>query len=137
MSEFGPIDHGQLSKAQREMGTAFPRILSYYAEDGERSVAEIENAVRGANAAGLVRPAHTLKGESLQFGAAHLGMLAEKIEMAGRQAVEDRTFPADMVAEAARLRPLFHEAINALRQTIVAPPAPVRRAPGGFGRKTS
>src|SRR3546814_10782947 len=57
------------------LGASFVRILGYFHEDGVKSVAAIEAAMRRADSAALVLPAHTLKGESHQFGAGPLALL--------------------------------------------------------------
>jgi histidine phosphotransfer protein HptB len=133
------IDHAKLNALRSELGAHFPRILGYFAEDGVKSLSAIEDAVRARDAVAIVRPAHTLKGEALQFGAQVLGEEAEWIETAAREAVETHSFPHGMVEHSARLRPLFEEALSALQSTVAATIAPpvaiIRRAPGGFGRK--
>ena len=82
----------------------------------------------------LVRPAHTLKGDSLQFGADRLGLLAELIEKAARRAVEARNFPDGLDEPVTRLRSLFAETIAVLGEQNRPAPSPMRRAIG-FGRK--
>jgi HPt (histidine-containing phosphotransfer) domain-containing protein len=118
---------------RQELGNSFARILGYFREDGAKSIDAIEEAVRQRSAVALVRPAHTLKGEALQFGALPLGLMAEKVEMAARRAVEDRVFPADVIEYAIQLRPLFEEALTVLTHEA-APVSPIGRAMG-FGRK--
>lgn len=142
MNDPSPINRETLRSVQRELGAHFGRILSYFAEDGVKSVNAVEEAVRNRDAVAMVRPAHTLKGESLQLGAEDLGYAAETIEKAARAGVEGRTFPMDMVEYSARLRPLFQEALAALQRemgaSLTAPPPPamgLRRPMGGFGRK--
>jgi HPt (histidine-containing phosphotransfer) domain-containing protein len=130
------IDRSKLDGLRQELGSNFSRILGYFREDGVKSIAAIEEAIRQGSAVAIVRPAHTLKGESLQFGAIALGAMAEQIEMAARRAVEDHVFPIDVVEYAVNLRPLFEEATTLLaRETAVT--APIRRAVGGFGRKVA
>ena len=73
MSGYPQINHETLQAIRSELGAHFTRILSYFAEDGVKSIEAIEEAVRNRDAVALVRPAHTLKGESLQFGAEELG----------------------------------------------------------------
>jgi HPt (histidine-containing phosphotransfer) domain-containing protein len=133
----GPtIDREKLNAIRAELGTHFPRILSYFAEDGVKSVAAIEDAVRNRDTVSLVRPAHTLKGESLQFGAEALGLAAELIEKAARDGVESHTFPADITEIANRLRSLFEEALAALeREAAPAITQATLRRTAGFGRK--
>ena len=136
MSGSPVIDQEKLDTLRNELGVHFPRILSYFAEDGVKSVEAIEDAVRARDAVALVRPAHTLKGESLQFGAEALGFAAEHVEKAARAAIEARTFPLDIVDYSVRLRPLFEEALVALQsaaKAVVIPALPRRQA--GFGRK--
>ena len=75
------VDWAAFSQARTELGASFVRILGYFREDGVKSVAAIEQAMRSQNATAMVIPAHTLKGESRQFGAEPLSELAETIEM--------------------------------------------------------
>ena len=137
MSGYPQINHDTLDAISNELGAHFPRILSYFAEDGVKSVEAIEQAVGNRDAVALVRPAHTLKGESLQFGAEALGYAAEKIEMAARAGVEAHAFPTDIVDFSWKLRPLFEEALAALQQAAAPKPiaAGLRRSGAGFGRK--
>ena len=127
------VDLTVLSQAREELGAGFVRMLSYFREDGRKSVVAIEEAMRGANAAALVLPAHTLKGESLQFGAQPLAELAETIEMAARRCVELQEKPTELLGDVVRLKPLF-EATLALFERETNPI--VDRRPV-FGRKAS
>ncbi len=126
------IDRPKLAVLREELGNSFARILGYFREDGAKSIAAIEDAVRQRSAVALVRPAHTLKGESFQFGATPLGLMAERIEMAARRAVADSVFPSDVVDYVAHLRPLFDEAVAALIRETAA--SPISRLLG-FGRR--
>ena len=65
------------------MGPGFIRILSYFKEDGVKSIAQIEEAMHSQNTSALVIPAHTLKGEARQLGAEPLANIAELIEIDG------------------------------------------------------
>ena len=133
MTDAELIDHAKLEALRAELGANFARVLAYFREDGAKSIAAIEEAARARSAVALVRPAHTLKGDALQFGAVGLAALAEEIEMAARSAVEDQEYPIDIVAEVVRLRPLFANVAAALaRETSAA--STIRRAVG-FGRK--
>ena len=127
------VDRTRFAQAKAALGVNFARILGYFREDGEKSIAQIEDAMRRENAAALVRPAHTLKGESLQFGAEPLGLMAEAIEKAARDAVERHDFPYHVAAQVALLRPAFAKAL-AYFDAELAVPAPPRRVVG-FGRK--
>ncbi len=66
------IDWDEYRASRAQLGAAFVRILGYFREDGTKSVLAIEDAMRDGDARGLVMPAHTLKGESRQFGAEKL-----------------------------------------------------------------
>ena len=63
------VDWAYFEKNRTELGPGFIRILSYFKEDGVKSIAQIEAAMRDQNTTALVIPAHTLKGESRQLGA--------------------------------------------------------------------
>lgn len=125
------IDWVAFTKARSELGAGFVRILGYFREDGVKSVAAIEAAMRAQNAAALVIPAHTLKGEARQFGAEPLGALAEKIEVVARDCVENRDTPDEAIAEVAALRGLFQRTLTILE----AEGNPVVQRPHGFGRR--
>jgi HPt (histidine-containing phosphotransfer) domain-containing protein len=136
------IDWNAFRQFRAELGSGLARILGYFRDDGATSVSRIEEALRHADSAALILPAHTLKGDSRQFGAMRLGLLAERIETTARRLVEQRRDPEDLVGEVAALRPLFDETLAALdREAGPAPalaPRPVfgRRAvpAAGFGR---
>ncbi|WP_332811685.1 Hpt domain-containing protein [Sphingomonas sp.] len=106
------VDWTVFSRARAELGPGFVRILGYFREDGEKSVAKIEEAMQRRDTTGLVIPAHTLKSEARQFGAEPLGQLAEEIEFAARRAIEQRTFPDELIPAVARLRPLYRETLE-------------------------
>ena len=151
------VNRTTFQQLRHELGSAFDRILGYFREDGVQSLIAIEEGMRSRDAVALVRPAHTLKGEALQFGAEPLGLLAEKIEHGARHCVEIHEPPDDLLLLVARLRPLFQETLTAF-PTIgpepAAPPVevsivvtahaahtasyPARRISGGggFGRRT-
>ena len=120
-----------LSRTRAELGTGFTRILGYFREDGHKSVVAIEEAIRAGSAAALVIPAHTLKGEALQFGAQPLAELVEHIEMTARRCVEQHERPDELLGDVVRLRPLF-EATLALFDREAGKPSDRRPS---FGRK--
>jgi HPt (histidine-containing phosphotransfer) domain-containing protein len=127
------VDWAAFSRTRSELGPGFVRILGYFREDGEKSVASIEEAMQHKDAAALVIPAHKLKSEARQFGAEPLGELAEDIEYAARRAVEMRIFPDDLLPAVARLRPLYAQTMELFeRETNPL----VERRPG-FGRSTA
>ena len=134
------VDWTVFSQARTELGADFVRILGYFREDGTKSVAAIEQAMRARSAAALVLPAHTLKGESRQFGAEPLGDLAEQIESVARRCVEYHQTPDELIEAVVRLRPLFESTLTMFdRETnplVERRPAFGRKAQavgGGFG----
>jgi len=142
MPEFEPseelVEWAAFESAREELGAGFARILMYFREDGAKSVEAIETAMREGSAGGLVVPAHTLKGEALQFGAGPLGELAEHIELTARHYLEMQETPDELVPEVAKLRPvfeatldLFEKATNPLVQRRPAEDNVVNRS---FGR---
>jgi histidine phosphotransfer protein HptB len=130
----GPIvDWAVFSRARAELGAGFVRILSYFREDGAKSVAAIEEAIRAGSATALVIPAHTLKGESAQFGAEPLAALAEHIETIARRCVEHHETPDELIEDVVKLRPLFEQTLALFdRETN-----PLMDRRPAFGRKTA
>ena len=126
------INWATYSATRGALGEAFVRVLGYFREDGIKSVADIEIAMRNRDSAALVIPAHTLKGESWQFGADALGALAEEIEFRARHYVELRQDPDELIETVVKLRPLFEKTISALEGEIS--PLVERRAPFGARR---
>jgi histidine phosphotransfer protein HptB len=131
------IDWGHFEKSRSELGPGFIRILSYFREDGTKSVANIEQAMREQDTVALIIPAHTLKGEARQFGAEPLATIAELIEQTARMCVETHRFPDELVPEVVQLRKLFNETVElfdkATNPLLTRGPA----GPGGFGRKVN
>lgn len=128
------INKEDYERAREQLGANFTRILGYFREDGIRSVAQVEQAMRDRNSAGLVIPAHTLKGESRQFGSLALGDLAERIEMTARRCVEHHMGPEELIGDVADLRDCFERTLAELE--VHSGSAVDRRSPAGFGRKT-
>ena len=129
------VDWGLFEKYRAELGPGFIRILSYFKEDGVKSVAQIEQAMREQNTAALVLPAHTLKGEARQLGAEPLATVAELIETTARFCIESGRFPDELVPEVVQLRKLFDESITLFDQATN--PLVQRTPTGGFGRKVT
>jgi len=129
------VDWGHFEKSRAELGPGFIRILSYFKEDGVKSIAQIEQAMRDQNTAALVLPAHTLKGESRQLGAEPLAKIAELIESTARFSLESRRFPDELVPEVVELRRLFDQTIDLFDKATN--PLMTRAGPGGFGRKAN
>src|SRR5205085_8804531 len=93
------VDWAHFEKSRAELGPAFIRILTYFKEDGVKSIAQIEQAMRDQNTTALVIPAHTLKGESRQLGAEPVAKIAELIETTARFAIEGHRFPDELVPQ--------------------------------------
>jgi HPt (histidine-containing phosphotransfer) domain-containing protein len=110
----GLIDWKAFAETRNLLGAGFVRILGYFLEDGTKSVAAIEEAMRLKDSAKLVMPAHTLKGEAWQFGANRLALLAEEIEVAARHYVEIQIDPSELVEKVVHLRPTFEATVSAL-----------------------
>jgi HPt (histidine-containing phosphotransfer) domain-containing protein len=129
------VDWALFEKYRKELGPGFIRILSYFREDGAKSVEQIEYAMREQNAVALVLPAHTIKGESRQLGAEPLAKIAELIESTARICVETRRFPDELVPEVVQLRQMFTQTVELFDKATN--PLMTRAAPGGFGRKVN
>ncbi len=112
------IDWAAFSRARDNLGAGFVRLLGYFREDGAKSVAAIETAIRQGAATPLVLPAHRLKSEAREFGAIELAELAEHIEMHARNCIEWRQEPGDLVEHIVRLRPLYEDTIAALDAAV-------------------
>lgn len=125
------VDWDEFRATRAQLGVAFVRILGYFREDGTKSVAAIEEAMRARDARGLVMPAHTLKSEARQFGGEKLGAVAEDIEMFARHCVESQISPEEYLPRVVELRRLFEATLAALERE--ANPL-VQRRPTGFGR---
>ena len=128
------VDWAHFEKSRAELGPGFIRILSYFKEDGVKSIGQIEQAMHDENATALVLPAHTLKGESRQLGAEPLAKIAELIESTARLCVETHRFPDELVPEVVQLRSLFNQTVELFEKATN--PLVQRTAPTGFGRKS-
>src|SRR5215213_4188659 len=129
------VDWMHFERSRSELGAGFIRILSYFREDGARSVAQIEEAMHDQNTAALVLPAHTIKGEARQFGAEPLAKVAELIESTARLCVETHRFPDELVPQVVEMRRLFNETVELFDKATN--PLMTRAQPGGFGRKVN
>jgi len=130
------VDWVHFEKNRAELGTGFIRILSYFREDGLKSVAQIEQAMRQQNTAALVIPAHTIKGEARQFGAEPLAAVAELIESTARLCIETHRFPDELVASVVELRRLLEQTLE-MFDKATNPLLTRARPSGGFGRKVA
>ena len=129
------VDWGYFEKSRSELGPGFIRILSYFKEDGTKSIAQIEQAMREENTTALVIPAHTLKGDARQLGAEPLAKVAELIETTARFCIENGRFPDELVPEVVELRTLFDQTVALFEKATN--PLVSRTPTGGFGRKVT
>lgn len=127
------VDWTYFEKSRAELGPGFIRILSYFKEDGVKSIAQIEQAMHEQNTPALVIPAHTLKGESRQLGAEPLAKIAELIEQTARFCVETHRFPDELVPQVVELRRLFNQTVELFDKATN--PLMTRAGSGAFGRK--
>ncbi|HUE80340.1 MAG TPA: Hpt domain-containing protein [Sphingomicrobium sp.] len=127
------IDWAHFEKSRAELGPGFIRILSYFREDGAKSVDQIEQAMHEGNATALVIPAHTLKGEARQFGAEPLANIAELIESTARLCIETHRFPDELVSDVVKLRRLFQQTVEQFEKATN--PLVTRAPQSAFGRK--
>jgi len=131
------VDWAHFERSRAQLGAGFIRILSYFREDGTKSLATIEEAMREQNTAALVLPAHTLKGEARQLGAEPLAKVAELIESTARFCVESHRFPDELVPQVVELRQLFTQTVELFDKATNPLLSRSRPGVGGFGRKAS
>jgi HPt (histidine-containing phosphotransfer) domain-containing protein len=130
------VDWALFEKNRAELGPGFIRIISYFREDGAKSVAQIEQAMRDQNTTALVLPAHTIKGEARQLGAEPLAVIAELVETTARLCIETHRFPDELVPQVVDMRRLFNQTIE-LFDKETNPLVSRGTGPGGFGRKAA
>ena len=133
--ESDAVDWVHFERSRKELGAGFIRILSYFREDGVKSVAQIESAMREQNTAALVLPAHTLKGEARQLGAEPLAVIAELIESTARFCVESRRFPDELIRDVVELRKTFECTVELFDKATNPLKSRSRPVQAGFGRK--
>jgi len=131
------VDWALFEKNRAELGPGFIRIISYFREDGAKSVAQIEQAMRDENTTALVLPAHTIKGEARQLGAEPLAKIAELVETTARLCIEIHRFPDELVPQVVDMRRLFNETVELFDKATNPLVSRGTAAPGGFGRKVN
>jgi HPt (histidine-containing phosphotransfer) domain-containing protein len=60
-------------------------LVDTYVEDGQQQIAALGDAIAAGDTAALVRPAHSLKSNSLNVGAMDLGELCRELEERARR----------------------------------------------------
>ena len=131
------VDWALFEKNRAELGPGFIRIISYFREDGAKSLAQIEQAMRDENTTALVIPAHTIKGEAKQLGAAPLAAIAELIETTARLCIETHRFPDELVPQVVEMRKLFSETVDLFDKATNPLLTRGAQGPAGFGRKAA
>jgi histidine phosphotransfer protein HptB len=131
------VDWAHFEKCRAELGPGFIRILGYFREDGTKSVAQIEHAMRQQDTAALVIPAHTIKGEAKQFGIERLAHLAESIETTARLCIETRRFPDELIPHVVELRQVFERTIVLLDRATNPLLSRRPQQQQGFGRRAA
>ena len=119
------------------MAPASSAFLSYFKEDGVKSIAQIEEAMRDQNTTALVLPAHTLKGESRQLGAEPVAENRRADRATARFCVESHRFPDELVPQVVELRRLFSETVELFDKATNPLMTRAPAGPGGFGRKVN
>jgi HPt (histidine-containing phosphotransfer) domain-containing protein len=139
LSEGNPnvVDWALFEKNRAELGPGFIRIISYFREDGAKSLGQIEQAMRDQNTTALVLPAHTIKGEARQLGAEPLAVIAELIEQTARLCIETRRFPDELIPNVVELRKLFSETVEQFDKATNPLLTRGPNGPTGFGRKAN
>lgn len=86
-----PIDLAAFRDLQETAGRDFVReLLATFLEEAPGMFADLEGGLAAREADRFRRAAHSLKSNSLSFGAVALGGLARELELAGVEAVAGR-----------------------------------------------
>jgi hypothetical protein len=129
-------------KSRAELGPGFIRILSYFREDGAKSVAQIEQAMHEQNTVALVIPGAHAEGRIAPVRRRAAGRIAELIETPRASAVRRNPplSPTSWCPRWSSFAALFNETVElfdkATNPLLTARARDQRRA-GGFGRKVS
>ena len=84
------IDPVTFEALQQTAGADFVgELVDTFLEEAPAMLAELRSALAAGNADGFRRAAHSLKSNSLTFGALHLGALARELELGGLGPVRD------------------------------------------------
>lgn len=84
------LDMQACAEAQRIFSGKYEIILTYFREDGEKYILEIERAIKRKNIESVVRPVHTLKSNSRGMGAARLSDMCRDMEIKAKAMAENR-----------------------------------------------
>ena len=106
-----PIDRATFAELQETAGADFvAELVTTFLEEAPQMLAELRSAQAEQAADRFRRAAHSLKSNSLTFGALQLGMLARALELGGLGAdgAALDTIEAEYARAAAALRELCH-----------------------------
>ena len=112
------IDWQRFRHAREALGPNFWRTLVYLRDEGARSIAGIEAALRRHDAIAMVGPAELLKSEALQMGAMRVAELAEQVELDARDCVETHDVPDLLIEPVVALREAFAATVELLEKDI-------------------
>jgi signal transduction histidine kinase/CheY-like chemotaxis protein/HPt (histidine-containing phosphotransfer) domain-containing protein len=104
------VDSAAFHDAQSSLGGKLGIVLGYYLQDTENYIESIATALQQRDPQSVVRPAHTLKSSSRQFGATELAELAERFEHSARAKGSDND-----IADLIKLMPELREAFAQVR----------------------
>lgn len=107
-----PIDRATFERLLEMTGSDLEfldELVDTYLDDGATQIAALEAAVAAGSVEELVRPAHSLKGSSLNIGALRLGELSRGLEEAARGGAAD-----DAARAVTEIAAAFAEARSAL-----------------------
>ena len=110
------IDRATFEALQQTAGAEFvAELVDTFLEEAPAMMAELRNTLAADNAVGFRRAAHSLKSNSLTFGALMLGAMARELELGGLAPVRDAgSKPLDALAEEyARVAAALSELRNA------------------------
>jgi two-component system sensor histidine kinase/response regulator len=102
-----------LERVEGDVGL-LEEIVELFIEDCPRLVRQMQDSLREKNAAGLRLAAHTLKGSLGYFGPSQASVLANELEVLGRDGKLDHAAPVyqALVAKLDELQPLLADLIK-------------------------
>jgi histidine phosphotransfer protein HptB len=112
------VDWERFAQARTTLGANFLRVIGYFNDDGAKSVAAIEDALRMRNAIAMIGPADLLKSDAMQIGALSVAEIAEDIEFGARDCVEWRQSPEILLEPVMQLRILFENSVGQFEKEV-------------------
>jgi HPt (histidine-containing phosphotransfer) domain-containing protein len=96
----GPIDLATFTELQDTAGADFVKeLVQTFLEDAPTMLRELREALAAGNADAYRRAAHSLKSNSLTFGALTLGAMAREHELGGIAAAQPPSNALDALAQ--------------------------------------